>query len=143
MPLDGTLLCDMFSVVKFQFCHARPNLFFPLQRPLKYMFGAYFTPQVRLPLFSNDVQYYFADSSPFMVASNVGQQVTPWCSQQGGRSSGGELALVENVRDRLAKRALGLQPFQARLEEYSSRFGAKQWSLRPPASGGLLSSEAG
>ena len=53
-----------------------------------------------------------------MVASNVGQQLTLWCSQHGGRPSGGELALVENVRDRLAKRLLGPGPTQARLEEF-------------------------
>ena len=54
-----------------------------------------------------------------MVAANVGKRLTLWCSQQGGRPSGGELAPVENVRDRLAKRLLGQQPSQARLEEYS------------------------
>ena len=53
-----------------------------------------------------------------MVAANVGQQLTLWCLQQGSRPFVGELALVENVRDRLAKRLLGQQPSQARPEEY-------------------------
>ena len=53
-----------------------------------------------------------------MVVTNVGQQLSLWCSQHGGRPSGGELELAENVRYRLAKRLLGPQLTQDRLEEF-------------------------
>ena len=52
-----------------------------------------------------------------MAASKVGPSLTLWISARGGSPTGGEQALTERVRDRLAKRSIPHDATQSQLEK--------------------------